>query len=102
VTEYIVGKAAKEPVHANEDEIKSEIKKQAQQLSERGIETTVEFEDNVLGGPAKAIVDIAERNDGDLIVTGTRGHSAFAGLLLGSVAQRLVSIAKRPTMAVPA
>jgi nucleotide-binding universal stress UspA family protein len=46
-------------------------------------------------------VDIADRTGGDLIVMGTRGHSSIAGIALGSVAQRLLHIAKRPTLAVP-
>lgn len=101
VVEYIVGKAAKEPVRADEDEIRAEIDKQAKELSDQGIETTVEVADNILGGPAGAIVEIADRSGGDLIVTGTRGHTGLAGVALGSVAHRLLHIAKRPVLAVP-
>ena len=100
VTEYLAVKGGELP-HVGEDEIKSEIEAQAQELSERGIETTVEFADTVVGGPAPAIVDIADRTGADLIVTGTRGHSSIAGLALGSVAHRLLHIAKRPTLTVP-
>ena len=82
-------------------EIRAEIAQEAKELSDRGIETKVELAEVAAGGPAHAIVDIADRNDGDLIVTGTRGHGSVAGLMLGSVAHRLLHIAKRPTLAVP-
>jgi nucleotide-binding universal stress UspA family protein len=52
-------------------------------------------------GPAHVIADIAKNNGSDLIVLGTRGHSAVAGLLLGSVTQRLLHIAPCPVLAVP-
>ncbi|HSD25445.1 MAG TPA: universal stress protein [Solirubrobacterales bacterium] len=100
VTEYMAAKGGELP-HAGEDEIRAEIDRQAKELSDRGIDTKVELADTVLGGPAPAIVEIADRNGGDLIVTGTRGHSSVAGIALGSVAQRLLHIAKRPTLAVP-
>jgi nucleotide-binding universal stress UspA family protein len=100
VTEYLAAKGGELP-HVGEDEIRQEITRQAKELADRGIETKVEMADSVLGGPAHAIVAIADRTDGDLIVTGTRGHSAVAGLMLGSVAQRLLHIAKRPTLTVP-
>ena len=85
-----------------EDEIRAEIKQQAEDLSTRGIPVEVEFADAVLGGPAHAIVDIADRTGADLIVTGTRGRTSLAGVLLGSVTHRLLHIAKRPVLAVPA
>jgi nucleotide-binding universal stress UspA family protein len=50
---------------------------------------------------AHAIADVAAEAEGDVIVVGTRGHTAFSGLLLGSVTQRLLHIAPCPVLAVP-
>jgi nucleotide-binding universal stress UspA family protein len=38
----------------------------------------------------------------DVVVVGTRGHTAIGGLLLGSVTQRLLHVAPCPVLAVPA
>lgn len=88
-------------IPATEDEIQAEIRKQAEELGEQGIETTVEMRSVMLGGPAHAIAEIADQAGADLIVAGTRGHSAVAGLLLGSVTQRLLHIAHQPVLVVP-
>ena len=55
----------------------------------------------ILGGPAHAIKQIADEVDAEMIVVGTRGRSQVGGLLLGSVAQRLLHIAGRPVVSVP-
>jgi nucleotide-binding universal stress UspA family protein len=47
-----------------------------------------------------AIVDYAEKNKVDLIVTGTKGRSGFTKLLLGSVASGIVTYASCPIMVV--
>lgn len=47
-----------------------------------------------------AIVDYAEKNKVDLIVTGTKGRSGFTKLLLGSVASGVVTYASCPVMVV--
>jgi len=101
VVEMVAGKGGVVPIHI-EDEILDELKAEAEELKKRGIETEVEVTENVVGGPARGIVEIADRNQADMIVAGTRGRNTLAGLLLGSVAQRLVQIANRPTVAVPA
>lgn len=100
VRESLAGRGAELP-DAYEDQIRDEINEEAEQLRERGIETKVELAEALGSRTAQAIVEIADRNDGDLIVTGTRGHGSIAGLMLGSVAHRLLHIAKRPTLAVP-
>ena len=100
VEEDIVGKGGG-PIQATEDEIQAEIQRQAEELSAQGIDTSVHMRSVMLGGPAHVIEDIATEANADLIVAGTRGHSPVAGLLLGSVTQRLLHIARRPVLAVP-
>jgi nucleotide-binding universal stress UspA family protein len=70
-------------------------------IAAQGIDTSVEMASDMMGGPAHAIAEIADRLPADLIVVGTRGHSTVTGLLLGSVTQRLLHIAHRPVLAVP-
>jgi nucleotide-binding universal stress UspA family protein len=101
VEEDIAGKGGA-PIHATEDEIQADIRELGKKLSEQGIDTSVQMANVMLGGPAHAIEEIANAAGADVIVTGTRGHSPVAGLLLGSVTQRLLHIAKRPVLVVPA
>ena len=75
VAEYLAVKGGELP-HVDEDQVRLEIEEEAKKLSDRGIETKVELAEITAGGPAHAIVEIADRNDGDLIVTGTRGHGS--------------------------
>jgi nucleotide-binding universal stress UspA family protein len=100
VEEDIVGKGGG-PIHATEDEIQAEIREQAKKLADDGLETNVEMSSVMLGGPAHAIASIADDANADVIVCGTRGHGAVAGVLLGSVAQRLPHVAKQPVLVVP-
>jgi len=100
VEQDVAGKGGA-PIPITEDEIQAEIRKQADQLSTDGIETSVEMRNVMLGGPAHPIAEIAEEANADLIVAGTRGHSPVAGLLLGSVTQRLLHIARSPVLVVP-
>ena len=48
------------------------------------------------------IAKVARETEADLIVAGTRGHTALAGLLVGAVTQRLLHIAPCAVMAIPA
>jgi len=52
------------------------------------------------GDPAEAIIDLAKSRSADLIVIGSRGHGRLAGLLLGSVAQKVVAHAVCPVLVV--
>ncbi len=53
-----------------------------------------------VGEPASEITRVAEQNGVDQIVMGTHGHGAVGSLLIGSVAQRVVHLAKVPVLLV--
>jgi len=55
---------------------------------------------NLLGAPAEVIADTAMDDGYELVVVGNKGRSAVSRVLLGSVADRLVHICKRPVMVV--
>lgn len=52
------------------------------------------------GDPAREIITAARDRGADLIVVGSRGHGRLAGLLIGSVAQKVVSLAHWPVVVV--
>jgi nucleotide-binding universal stress UspA family protein len=101
VDERIAAKGDMPPVLPNEEKIQADIKARAEALAADGVDASVEMDSVTLGGPGPAIVEIADRVGADLIVTGTRGHSSLAGILVGSVAHKLLHISKLPVLAVP-
>lgn len=54
----------------------------------------------VEGYPATTITDFAGDHDSDLIVISTHGHTGIAHLLLGSVAEKVVRLARAPVFVV--
>lgn len=51
--------------------------------------------------PAHTPVESADRMGADVIITGSRGHTAITGMLVGSVARRLLQIAHCPLLVIP-
>jgi nucleotide-binding universal stress UspA family protein len=100
VHERILGKGGGD-LQADEPEVEQQVKSRADEISKDGIETSVEIRDVMLGGPAHPIAELAEQAGADLIVIGSRGLSSVSGVLLGSVAQRLLHLAKCPVLVVP-
>jgi nucleotide-binding universal stress UspA family protein len=101
VREVLLARGGPGPVHADEPEVEQKVRDQVEQLSASGVTATLHAPSSTHGGPAHAIAEIATQEGADLIVLGTRGHSAVSGLLLGSVTQRLLHLATCPVLAVP-
>jgi nucleotide-binding universal stress UspA family protein len=53
------------------------------------------------GDVAETIIEIAQEKGADVVVLGKRGAGRVAKLLLGSVSQKLVSLAPLPVMVIP-
>jgi nucleotide-binding universal stress UspA family protein len=53
-----------------------------------------------VGSPAPRVLEVASREAADLLVVGTHGRTGLSGLLLGSVADRLVRQAACPVLTV--
>jgi nucleotide-binding universal stress UspA family protein len=89
------------PIHADEDDLKAKIERQVAELSDGGVLARLQTTRATVGRAAQAIADATRDEHGEVIVVGTRGHSALGGLLLGSVTQRLLHLASCPVLAVP-
>jgi nucleotide-binding universal stress UspA family protein len=100
--ELIVGgRAGGYPVFADEQELQARIRAQVAEAKDEGLHATLKIVATGSASPAHVIAALAKEAEADVIVVGTRGHSAVVGLLLGSVTQRLLHIAPCPVLAVP-
>jgi nucleotide-binding universal stress UspA family protein len=87
---------------AGEHDVHAKVERQAQELSDAGISSSARVVHVGIGeSPAQTIAAAAEELGSDLIVVGTRGHTAFGGLVIGSVTNRLLHIAPCPVFVVP-
>jgi nucleotide-binding universal stress UspA family protein len=69
-------------------------------LEEAGVEDAAEIR-VALGGVVDAICTVADDEEAELIVAGSRSHGAIARMLLGSVAAGLCRTARCPVLVVP-
>jgi nucleotide-binding universal stress UspA family protein len=89
------------PRRADEGEVQEGLKEQAAALEAEGLTTSLEIRGDVGDRPAHEIAAVARDVHADLIVAGSRGHTAIGGLLLGSVTTRLLHISPCPVLVVP-
>ncbi len=87
--------------YADEDQVEAKVTQIASELSDEGLNVSLKIVKHVGPQPAHEIADLAREAGVDLIVVGTRGHSAISGLILGSVTQRLLHVAPCPVLGVP-
>jgi len=72
------------------------VKHVAERLVKDGVNARGESAKAVQSGAAKEILDEAKKFGANLIIMGTHGHSEIAGLLLGSVAGKVLRHAECP------
>ncbi len=101
--EQITGPGARGASYKNldEDELQAKIAKQIADFKQKGIDVEEKLVDGGYTPAAHTIAEVAQEAGADLIVMGSRGHTALGGLLLGSVTQRLLHIAPCPVLVVP-
>ena len=89
------------PVKLDEEEVVEEVQGTVRELGEAGYDVHLQVVSTVRDGPAQIIAEIAKLIHADVIIVGTRGHGPVSGLLVGSVAQRLLHLAPCPVLVIP-
>lgn len=56
---------------------------------------------SLYGFPAERLADLADEEEAELLVVGSRGRGAFRAAFLGSVSNELIGIARCPVVVVP-
>jgi nucleotide-binding universal stress UspA family protein len=101
VDELVPGRGGAEHSVVLEPGLKAKIRDQVSAFQSEGLDAQFEVDQVVVSGPAHAIADAAVAARADLIVVGSVGRGPLKGLLLGSVAHRLLQIAPCPVLVVP-
>jgi nucleotide-binding universal stress UspA family protein len=86
----------KDVVHSYyDDEAAKALKSARNTLKKAGLAASTDWR---VGHPAEEIATTADRGKVDLIVMGSHGHGALAGLVLGSVTNSVLARTKRPLL----
>jgi nucleotide-binding universal stress UspA family protein len=101
VEQLATGRAAGQPLRVDERQRYDKLRHECAEMTDSGLTTTLHMPHATAGDVADCVSRIAADNDVDLIVVGTRGHSALVGAVLGSVTQRLLHVSPCPVLAIP-
>lgn len=87
------------------DDVSSKLQKNSEELLDLIIQKydfgNILVEKEVLvGDPYSEIIDIADKEDFDLIVMGNRGYSKIKSFFVGSVTQRVIAESKCPVLVI--
>jgi nucleotide-binding universal stress UspA family protein len=97
VREHMVARGA-DWYLTDEEEAKALVDGAVDRLRGQGIEASGVVTHALHGQVADAIWDQAESQGADLVVLGSHGRTAVGGLILGSVAYRVIHLARGPVL----
>jgi nucleotide-binding universal stress UspA family protein len=80
------------------DDAQSVVEGVQRELLAAGAESSFEIRRALAGRAAREICDVAEELDADLIVMGSRGVTDLEGLVVGSVAHKVLHLTTRPVL----
>jgi nucleotide-binding universal stress UspA family protein len=102
VVERVEGSGGVGPTRrVDEPELQAQLERLAAELEQEGFSVSLYINADVGARPAHEIVKTVRERNADLIVVGSHGHTVIGGLLLGSVAYRLLHVAPCPVLVVP-
>lgn len=102
VIEYFSGgRVAGLTTRFDEPEIRERINAQVASCTSHGLQCVTHLPHAAAGKTSRRIAGLAVELGSDVIVIGTRGQSALAGALLGSVTQKLLHESPCPVLAIP-
>jgi nucleotide-binding universal stress UspA family protein len=102
VVERVEGSGGVGPTRrVDEPQLQAELERLAGDLEQDGFNVSLYIDADVGARPANEIIKKSREVSADLIVVGSHGHTIIGGLLLGSVAYRLLHAAPCPVLVVP-
>lgn len=99
-TQLLTGRAGGYPADPEDPEVLEKIRSQVADLQGAGYRVTLETH-RASSSVADIVAAVADDQEADLIVCGTRGLTALAGAVGGSVSHRLLHSAHAPVLVVP-
>jgi nucleotide-binding universal stress UspA family protein len=82
------------------DEAREFVDSTVRQIKDFGVSARGELVTAIYGNATREILQQANEISADIIVMGSRGLSDFAGLVIGSVAHKVLHLARCPVMVV--
>ena len=96
--DLVPSKAGMSPDLERMDEAKAVVDTAVQRLKAKGVTVTGRLLQAQTRDVPRAIIEAAEADGADLIIVGRRGLSSLTGMLVGSVSNKLIHVAKVPVM----